>query len=198
MKSAILMSGGMDSAALVFWKRPSVAITICYGQLCAQGEVDAARQVCLAAGIAHEIVAVDCRHLGSGDLAGTAADLKAPSSEWWPFRNQLLVTIAAMRAIALGVDELMLGTVKSDCTHLDGTSAFIQAIDALMRYQEGHMQVVAPAIGMTSAELIRASGIDMSVLAWCHSCHTSNVACGMCRGCNKHRDVLAELGHEPY
>ncbi len=31
-KTAILLSGGMDSIALAYWKRPELAITINYGQ----------------------------------------------------------------------------------------------------------------------------------------------------------------------
>jgi 7-cyano-7-deazaguanine synthase len=198
MKSAILMSGGMDSAALAVWKRPAIAITVSYGQICAQGELDAAKEICRVLGLPHHLVNVDCRHLGSGDLAGAAPDVRAPSSEWWPFRNQLLVTLAAMKAIALGVNEIMLGTVKTDGTHRDGTPEFYAHVDALLRSQEGELRVTAPAIQMTTAELVRTSGIDPSVLAWCHSCHASNVACGKCRGCLKHRTVLAELGHEVY
>ena len=33
---ALLLSGGMDSIALAFWKRPEIAITIDYGQRAAE------------------------------------------------------------------------------------------------------------------------------------------------------------------
>lgn len=195
---AILLSGGMDSIALAAWVRPSKALTIDYGQLCADAELRAARQASEELGIEHSAITVDCRDLGSGDLAGTKASSLAGASDWWPFRNQLLVTLAAAWAIKVGTDRLMLGTVKTDSSHLDGTPQFIRLIDGLLQMQEGSLRVEAPAIGFSTAELVRKSGIELSVLAWAHSCHKANYACGLCRGCQKHREVMTELGYGAY
>lgn len=103
---AILLSGGMDSIALTFWKRPEAAITVDYGQACAQAEIEAAAVVSQALGCRHEIIRVDCRELGSGDLASRAAHHLAATQEWWPYRNQLLITLAAMKAIEIAAKEL--------------------------------------------------------------------------------------------
>ena len=94
MTAAILLSGGIDSVALAFWQRPSFAITIDYGQRAAEAEIVAARQVSQELGINHEILRIDCSTIGSGDMAGAAPDAIAPVTEWWPYRNQLLVTLA--------------------------------------------------------------------------------------------------------
>jgi 7-cyano-7-deazaguanine synthase len=198
MTTGILLSGGMDSAALAAWQRPAVAFTIDYGQLPAIGEIRAATQIAHALGLQHEVLRVDCHQLGSGQLAGQLASNIAPVPEWWPYRNQLLLTLAAMRAIALGVDELLCGAVASDGAHADGRPEFFAAIDALTALQEGNLRVRVPAIYMTAAELVRISGIDMSILAWAHSCHTAAFACGVCRGCTKHQEVMVELGYAPY
>jgi 7-cyano-7-deazaguanine synthase len=117
---ALLLSGGMDSIAVAFWQRPEIAITIDYGQRAAGAEITAASQVAKEIGMQHEIIAIDCRAIGSGDMAGNDALRVAPVPEWWPFRNQLLVTFAAARGIVLGVTELMTGSVSSDGTHADG------------------------------------------------------------------------------
>jgi 7-cyano-7-deazaguanine synthase len=198
MSDAVLLSGGMDSIALTVWVKPQIAITCNYGQLAAEGELRAAQKIASELGIAHEVIAVNCQSLGSGDLAGTPASPLAPMSEWWPFRNQLLVTFSAMAAIRLGVSRLLLGTVKNDGFHIDGTNPFVAAIDKLCNLQEGHIRIAAPAIGLTSVELVRSSGIDLNLLAWAHSCHVSPWACGRCRGCCKHRLVMQELGYEAY
>jgi 7-cyano-7-deazaguanine synthase len=198
MKRAILLSGGIDSLALCYWQRPDVALTINYGQLPAAAEIEASAMVCQELHIPHEVVTVDCRHLGSGDLAGTESTGISPSREWWPYRNQLLVTIAAMKGIQLGVGELLVGSVKSDSFHADGTADFYQRIDELMNLQEGEMKVSVPAISMMSVELVRASGIPIELLSWAHSCHVSDVACGSCRGCFKHQTVMHELGYGFY
>ncbi|MBD8204780.1 7-cyano-7-deazaguanine synthase [Pseudomonas viridiflava] len=196
MKTALLLSGGMDSLSIAWWKRPAVAITLNYGQLAAEAEIAASRTICKQLGIDHHIITIDCRPLGSGDMAGNVADQLAPASDWWPYRNQLLITMAAMKAISLGVSRLWLGTVKSDVVHRDGSPEFIDVISELLSLQEGGLVVEAPAIELSTAELVRASGIPPGSLAWAHSCHKSNVPCGNCRGCNKYFHVFDEVGHD--
>lgn len=193
MKTALLLSGGMDSLCIAWWLRPAVAITIDYGQLPAQAEKDAAAAVCAELGIEHHIVLIDCRSLGSGDMAGGAASDHAPASDWWPYRNQMLITFAVMKAISLGVQKLLIGTVKSDGLHADGTPEFVQAISALVVSQEGGITVEAPAIGMSTEELVVRSGVPEAILAYAHSCHKASVPCANCRGCNKYFSVLREV-----
>jgi 7-cyano-7-deazaguanine synthase len=195
---ALLLSGGLDSIAIAAWKKPEIAITVDYGQICAPAELRASAQVCEEMRIAHHCIQVNAADVGSGDLSGKPAHPDSPASEWWPFRNQFLLTVGAMRAIALGLDRLLIGTVKSDAFHADGTAAFIDCMDAVLRMQEGSIRVSAPALQLTSAELIRMSGVPLSTLCWAHSCHTSEYACGRCRGCYKHHEVMAELGHEAF
>lgn len=194
MKTALLLSGGIDSISLAYWKRPDLAFTIDYGQTCADAEFRASSQICKDLGIEHVTISVDCSSIGSGDLAGRGSIDGSPSIEWWPYRNQLLVTLAAMRAIELNVNEILLGTVSSDGFHKDGTAEFYRRLSSLIFYQEGAISVSAPAIDMSSDELVKISGIGHDLLAWAHSCHTSNFACGFCRGCYKHREIMGALG----
>ena len=198
MSSAILLSGGMDSVALAHWMRPDVAYTIDYGQLPAAGEIRSAAAVCESLGIRHRIIHANSQELGSGDLAGKNPSHLAPVTEWWPFRNQLLLTLAGAAAINDGVTDLIFGAVSTDCCHADGHSAFFERISALMETQEGGIRVRVPAIELTSAELIQQSGVPITVLAWSHSCHVAAFACGTCRGCEKHARTMKELGHEDY
>lgn len=198
MKTALLLSGGQDSTAIAYWKRPDIGITVNYGQVPAEAEIRASKQLCLSLGIKHIVVEADCSELGSGDLSDSPALTIAPSSEWWPYRNQLVITLAAASALQYGATELLIGSVSTDASHTDGTQLFIDAIDKLMQLQEGGLRVRAPAIEMTSAELIRHTGVPMDVLCWAHSCHKSNFACGQCRGCIKHKNVMHELGQAPF
>lgn len=193
MKTALLLSGGMDSLALAWWKRPDVALTVDYGQLAADAEITVSSQVCKELSIEHHILRIDCRTLGSGDMAGTKEDGLAPASDWWPYRNQLLLTLVSMKAVALGVTQLWIGTVKSDGGHRDGTPEFVDLMDRVLSYQEGGMRVSAPAIDLSTSELIKQANVPHSLLAWAHSCHKGNVACGQCRGCNKYMEVYKEL-----
>jgi len=192
----LLLSGGLDSTALAWQERPEIALTIDYGQLPVSGEIRAARAVCQALSLRHEILRVDCRALGSGDLAGSEPSALAPSTEWWPYRNQLLLTLAAMFAVQVRATSLLIGTVESDAFHGDGGGPFLEAMNALLGTQEGTLRVVAPAISSSSAELIRRSGVPLEVLAWAHSCHVSEWACGSCRGCMKQLETRVALGYE--
>jgi 7-cyano-7-deazaguanine synthase len=198
MKTALLLSGGMDSIAIAYWKRPEIAVTVDYGQRSATAEIRAAKAVAEALGIEHHIVHADLSALGSGDMAGAATLDMAPVSEWWPFRNQMLVTLAAMKVVGLGVRRLLIGTLKTDEHHADGRPAFICGLDALLQLQEGELALEAPAIELTAVELIRKSGVTMDVLSWAHSCHVGEYACGLCRGCRKHYETLRDLGEAPY
>lgn len=193
MKTALLLSGGMDSLSLAWWKRPDTAYTVDYGQLAAPAEIAASAAICSSLGIPHEVLRFDARSLGSGDMAGIAPDAHAPASDWWPYRNQLVVTLVAMKAVASGVQCLWLGTVESDGSHQDGTIEFVEQISGLLALQEGGLVVEAPAIGMRTVDLVRTSGIPRSMLAWAHSCHKADVPCCDCRGCNKYAEVLQEL-----
>ncbi len=194
-KTALLLSGGMDSYAVAYKEKPEVAITIDYGQKPYDGELRSAQILTDRLNIEHLVISVDLSVIGSGDLNGSPAINKAPASDWWPYRNQMLITLAAMRLIPLGVERLLIASVKTDSNMRDGTLDFINKISALLSMQEGAMIVEAPAIDMTTVELVNNSDIPFSLLAWSHSCHTSNIACGQCRGCIKHREVVKELGY---
>lgn len=193
MSKAILLSGGLDSTSLAYWIRPELALTIDYGQAAAETEIKTSAIVAKELGIEHHVIAIDCSKLGSGDLINREAIDESPSSEWWPYRNQLLITLACMKAISFGVKELMVGSVKSDGFHKDGTSNFFQLINDLMEYQEGNIRISCPCIGLSTVELIKVSAIPKSLLHWAHSCHTSNIPCGNCRGCNKYEQTLTQL-----
>ena len=197
-RTAILLSGGMDSIALAHMFRPSVALTIDYGQLSAPGELRAASAVADTLSVRHETITANLRPIGSGDMAGRDPSDRAPVPEWWPFRNQMLITLAAMRGIALGVTRLLMGTVKGDSAHADGRREFVETMDAILRLQEGGISLEAPALDLSTPELIRTSGVPWDLLAWSHSCHVAEYACGTCRGCHKHYQTCEALGVDSY
>lgn len=196
MKRAILLSGGMDSTALCYQEKPEVAITLDYGQRPANAEIYSASKVAEAMGIEHHIIKIDCSSLGTGDLVNTKQLNIGPSREWWPFRNQLLITLASMKAIKLGIQELLIGSVKTDSFHQDGTQQFYSLINSLTSYQEGSIRILAPAVNQTTTQLIKSSDIPLNILLWAHSCHTSNQPCLRCRGCEKYLLTLQELNIE--
>lgn len=194
MSDLLLLSGGIDSAALAALTRPSQCLTIDYGQRPAKAEIAASAQICKDLKLNHIIISANISHLGAGDLSGLNASPHSTHSEFWPFRNQFLVTLGAMAAIKYQCDRVLIGTVVTDKRHLDGSPQFIEVLNSLLGLQEGSIQLSAPAAAMTSPGLIRKSKISISTLGWCHSCHAGDLACNQCRGCQKHSEIMLSLG----
>jgi len=190
VESVLLLSGGIDSTALAYSLEPDLAITVDYGQICADAEVQAATKIADELDLEHHIIEVDCRELGTGSLAGEEQLDSASTPEWWPFRNQLIITMAATEALRRDANEIISGSVESDQQHADGRKEFYEKMDALLSFQEGSLNISAPAIEQTSEELVEESEAPRSLLGWTHSCHESGTACGQCRGCMKRHRVL--------
>jgi len=189
--NVLLFSGGIDSTAIAYWIKPDVLLFVDYGQVSAQGERRSAIQISKELEIDLEIVEIDARPLGSGDLAGTPS-IKGKKSEFWPFRNQFLITIAAMQYANKEPVNILIGTVSSDVIHPDGRNSFIRSLNETLCSQ-GKFSLDAPAIGLTSRELIKTSRVSQNILGWTFSCHVAEHACGQCRGCIKHYEELSAV-----
>jgi len=105
--------------------------------------------------------------------------------EHWPYRNQMLITVAAMALADENLESLSIGTVRSGRVHADGTLTFLSAMDALLRAQNPYLSLKAPAADWTTLELVERATAGRDLLGWTFSCHRSSIACGTCRGCNK-------------
>lgn len=189
----ILLSGGMDSTALAYSEQPDLAIFIDYGQIPAKAERNSARRICVDLNIKFHEINVDCSALGAGDLVGTSSSEIGRFSDWWPYRNQLLITMAAMKAIKLGCSELMIGLVAGDDEYRDGSEEFIRLMNQLVSYQEGELKISAPVITKSIDELIISASVPSHLLAKTHSCHKANLPCFSCRGCGKQQAVFDKL-----
>jgi 7-cyano-7-deazaguanine synthase len=188
-----LFSGGLDSSALASSLRPDLCLTVDYGLRPARGEIRASAAIARALGLQHEVLSVDLSFLGSGNMAGTAAsELAAGGPEWWPYRNQMLVTLAAMRYVTSSLKEIIIGAVATD-SHADGKAPFLDAMDCALASQEGGVRLSAPARDVDPLDLLRSSGFPRELLGLTFSCHSGEFACGQCRGCTKHRATIEAL-----
>lgn len=193
--AVLLLSGGLDSTALAALFRPALCLAVDYGQRSASGELRAAAAICQALSLTLKTLTLDLGGLGGGLLKNEDAIPGAPSPEWWPYRNQILVTAAASVALQAGLPRVLAGTVAGDgARHIDGRPDFYQALDRLISMQEGGIRVHAPAVGEISADLVRRSGLSEDVLGWTISCHRASFPCGDCPGCWKRSQVLSDLG----
>jgi 7-cyano-7-deazaguanine synthase len=184
----LLFSGGLDSTALAYALRPDGLLFIDYGQIAAGGELAAATQIAHQLEIPIETREINCRSLGAGDMVGNTP-ISPNIPEFWPFRNQLLVTVAAMAYYKIAPLQILIGTVKSDSVHTDGRPEFIHKMNELLGCQ-ADIKVSAPAHEMETSALLEFSHVPLSILSWAFSCHRGTVACGQCRGCTKHFAAL--------
>jgi 7-cyano-7-deazaguanine synthase len=198
VRSLLLLSGGIDSTCIAYWQRPARAVTIDYGQIAAPAEIRASRAVCLELDIPHNVITAPLAELGAGTMSRVDSTFDAaPTPEWWPFRNQFLITIGAAHAVHLGFEAVMIGTVAGDDVYADGRESFVRAMAGVLAMQEGNVQLDAPAVGLTTIELLRVSATPRELLGWTHSCHIATFACGTCRGCLSHLATLDVLDDVP-
>lgn len=194
---ALLFSGGVESTCLAVMTKPDLAVTIDYGQVCAPGEIRAAEHIASLIGMSHRVIGISLGRLGSGEMTGVPSeDAAGRVPEHWPFRNQMLLTVAAMALADCDLRELIIGTVLTDRVHNDGTSEFLAAMESLLQTQLSDFKLSAPASTITTDDLVRSSGVSRDLLGWTFSCHRAEVACGACRGCNKSLDLFARLERE--
>ncbi|MEN3159507.1 7-cyano-7-deazaguanine synthase [Alkalimonas sp. NCh-2] len=195
MSDLLLMSGGLDSTALAALCKPDLCLTIDYGQRAARAELNSATKICHLLGLKHLAYQADISEFGFGDMApNNKYTNQSEHPEFWPYRNQYLITIASMVAIKMGLKRILIGSVATDFRHKDGSLEFVEAMNHLLKIQEGELSVIAPALHMTTAELIESSKIPMDILGWSHSCHKADLSCGQCQGCYKHSGVLSQFG----
>lgn len=191
----VLLSGGVDSAALATVINPRLTLFVDYGQRPAQAEARASKAIADQLGIPYRSASLPLGDFGGGLLLDGKPLSGAPSPEWWPYRNQFLATAGAAIALQEGLSRVILGSVRGDGDrHRDGSAAFYSAIDVVTKLQEGGVQVEAPALGYSTVELVRQARLNESVLGRTVSCHRSVRPCGDCPGCWKRQQVFAELG----
>ncbi|ERK73252.1 7-cyano-7-deazaguanine synthase [Leifsonia aquatica] len=192
--AVVLLSGGVDSAALAAFTRPALALFVDYGQIPARAEARASRAIADRLGVPYRAVRLPLNDFGGGLLLDGVPLDDAPSPEWWPYRNQFLGTAGAAIALQHNLTKVLLGSVRGDGDrHMDGSPQFYRALTTLTSLQEGSVQVEAPALELTTVELVRKARLDSAILALTVSCHRAARPCGDCPGCWKRQQVFAEL-----
>ncbi|MAO65316.1 MAG: 7-cyano-7-deazaguanine synthase [Balneola sp.] len=194
----LLLSGGLESFALAYMIRPLNALTIDYGQHSSIGEIKASKKICQILGIRHHVFNCNLNDLGFGELFGNNTSKLSDIKDWTPFRNQFLITIGCIYATKLNLNKVIIGSVIDDDKYKDGSKEFISLIKKVVGFQEGNIEVCAPAISEHSVDLIKKSKIPFDTLLWSFSCNRSRYACGTCRSCLKRSTIIEQLRSEHY
>lgn len=186
--TALLFSGGVESTCLAYGFRPDLLIFVDYGQISARGERDAVLSFSDSLNIPVKILKTKMGSKPKSIMTGSAEFL--PGNEFWPFRNQHLITVAASYLHNKEFSKLWIGTVARDRRFKDGTMAFVRQIRKLVQLQSPGVVVDAPAIKLSTEKLIIKTRLPINFLSRTFSCHAGSISCGQCPGCVKNHRLL--------
>jgi 7-cyano-7-deazaguanine synthase len=213
----VLFSGGIDSTTALYWAlrhydavRP---LTFDYGQR-HRVETRLARRLVGRLGLPFTLLEVDLRQVGGSAL--TDRRIAVPRSKrlalprsgapptYVPFRNGILLALAAAWAEARGLRDLVVGFNVIDSPHYpDTTPAFVRAMERAVNlgttaaFGRGRTRLRAPFIGLRKSEIIRrglALGADYSLSVSCYS--GGEVPCFRCPACHLRARAWREAGRE--
>ena len=210
-KDALLvLSGGMDSTTMLWDYAGSIAaaVTFQYGSNHNIREAECARWNCEQLGI--EWIEIDLsfmgKHFKSSLLDGADAipegnyDGENMRSTVVPFRNGIMLAVAAGLAESRGLHTLMLANHGGDhAIYPDCRAGFINAMNAAI--SEGtyeHIELRAPYTGLTKADIACRGariGVDYSLTYSCYKGGRQH--CGRCGTCVERREALIAAGLEP-
>lgn len=224
MKALVLFSGGIDSTTCLaiavdkYGADQVLALSVSYGQRHIK-ELEAAQRVAKYYGVAHrqlDLAAIfegsDCSLLTSSGKEipkeSYAEQLSktdgSPVSTYVPFRNGLFLSCAASVALSAGCSEVYYGAHSDDAAgnaYPDCSQAFNEAMSRAIYLGSGEeLEVVAPFIGMTKAQVV-AKGLSLGApYQYTWSCYEGgDVPCGKCGTCRDRAAAFAANGViDPY
>lgn len=205
-KGVILVSGGMDSTVLMYLFKHKhidfIPLFINYGQHCAAHELETLMHVVpYAYREKIEVLDISCiykystsRFIREADL--WKDDIKADDL-YIPYRNVLLLTVAASFAQTLGMDRVYSAFINSNhAKEIDCSSSFFDRLEGLLT-EYGSVKILMPFRNMTKYEVGKL-GIELGApIGETFSCQASKeIPCGACPNCVDRLDALLELSKE--
>lgn len=205
-KAVVLLSGGIDSATTAAIAQEAgfelTALTFDYGQR-HRIELEAAKRVAASLGVnSHTVQLIDLRAMGGSALT---ADIAVPKSAklseirnvipitYVPARNTIFLAHALALAEVTGAFDIYIGVNAVDYSgYPDCRPAFIEAFERMAQLatkvsvEGAHIQIHAPLIKMTKAQIILEGtqlGVDYALTHSCYDPATKGLACGQCESC---------------
>lgn len=202
-----MLSGGMDSTTMLYKYRGSIeaAVNFFYGSNHNARERECARIHCARLSVRLIEINLDfmSQYFESSLLSGADAIPEASyddanmHSTVVPFRNGIMLSIAAGLAESLGLDTVMIANHAGDhAIYPDCRPGFVDAMGAaIQRGTYAGVRLYAPFTGLTKGEIARIgaeSGLDLSTT---YSCYRGGaIHCGRCATCIERRVAFREAG----
>lgn len=209
MKSCVLLSGGMDSVAVFYETLRSHEVAAClsfdYGAKHNARELPFAALHAQRAGVPHHIIPLDFMdRLFVSDLLKSGGDIpeghyaeESMKKTVIPFRNGIMLAIAAGFAESAGADAVVIAAHSGDhAIYPDCREPFMAAMGAAMG--EGtyvRVRLERPFIALDKAAIARRGaelGVDFSETWSCYK--GGEIHCGSCGTCVERREAFLLAG----
>ena len=208
MRAVLVYSGGLDSTTLLYEYKDSIALAVSfdYGSKHNKRELEYAALNCKRLGIRHLVIPLEFMGryfksdllIGGGDIPeGSYADENMKSTVV-PFRNGIMLSIAAGLAESYDLDAIMLANHSGDhAIYPDCRPEFIEGMAAAVKAGTYNgVKVVSPYCNMTKRDIAlrgRELGVDYSLTYSCYKGGEKH--CGKCGTCTERKEALA--GFDP-
>lgn len=207
--SVIVLSGGMDSTTLLheYKNRIALAVTFDYGSKHNAREIECARINCRMLDIEHLVIPLEFMGryfkssllIGGEDIPEGHYEDENMKSTVVPFRNGIMLSIAAGLAESRGLRKVMLANHGGDhAIYPDCRPGFVEAMSKAI--QEGTYEgvtIFAPYTNITKSDIARRGkslGVDYSLT---YSCYKGGERhCGKCGTCVERLEALRDAGIE--
>ncbi len=203
MRAVLVYSGGLDSTTLLYEYKDSIALAVSfdYGSKHNKRELEYAAINCKRLGVRHLVIPLEFMGkyfksdllIGGGDIPeGSYADENMKSTVV-PFRNGIMLSIAAGLAESYELDAIMLANHSGDhAIYPDCRPEFIEGMAAAVEAGTYNgVKVVSPYCNMTKREIAlrgRELGVDFSLTYSCYKGGEKH--CGKCGTCVERKEAL--------
>ncbi len=205
--SVIVLSGGMDSTTLLHERKDQIAlaVTFDYGSKHNAREIECARKNCEMLGIEHIVIPLEFMGkyfkssllIGGEDIPeGHYADENMKSTVV-PFRNGIMLSIAAGLAESRGLKRVMLANHGGDhAIYPDCRPGFVDAMsEAIKQGTYDGITIDAPYTHITKSDIARIGkkiGVDYNLTYSCYKGGEKH--CGKCGTCVERMEALRDAG----
>lgn len=205
--SLIVLSGGMDSTTLLWDRKDSIAlaVTFDYGSRHNAREIECARKNCEILGVEHLVIPLEFMGkyfkssllIGGEDIPEGHYTDENMKSTVVPFRNGVMLAIAAGLAESRGLKRVMLANHSGDhAIYPDCRPGFVDAMSrAISEGTYEGIEIDAPYTNISKSDIARIGkriGVDYNLTYSCYKGGEKH--CGKCGTCVEREEALREAG----
>lgn len=212
-KAVVIVSGGIDSATLLYKILQEgydvYALTFLYGQK-HRKEIDSAKSICSALDVSHKVIDLSAmKELLSGsaltdsnveipEVPETAEHYETLKATIVPNRNAIFLSVAIGYALSIGADHVFFGAHYSDRgVYPDCRKEFVEAFQLSERLATDNPSLVidAPFVDVDKSQIVKLGselGVPFKETWTCYN--GGELHCGVCSSCRERKRAFRESG----